>query len=162
MRSVEVHFVDPFSSHMVLVEEVSRNLRPSPTVRAAANAILANLTAVDGAFNGVHLRVEDDAPYKASAGGEQVCGAHTLNPLPAIWLLWHAHKSQQPRRGAFPLSEHLCVLDTPAAKPAVNLSYRRCQRNFTLSPSALTPVPRWISNYCHACLTVSTNRMIEL
>jgi hypothetical protein len=72
---------------MELVEEVSRNLRPSPTTRTAADAILANLTASGGAFNGVHLRLEDDAPYKEYAGGEQVCGARALNPLPPLRLL---------------------------------------------------------------------------
>ena len=56
---------------MELVEEVARQLRPSPAVRAAADAVLANLTAGGGAFNGLHLRLEDDTNYKQTAGGEQ-------------------------------------------------------------------------------------------
>ena len=76
---------------MELVEEVSRNLRPSPAIRTAADTILASLTAGGGAFNGLHLRMEDDTNYKASAGGEQVCGAYAVNPLPPVLLLWYPH-----------------------------------------------------------------------
>ncbi len=67
-----------------LVEEVSRNLRPAPRIRRAADAIVANLTAGGAAFNGIHLRLERDAGFKDLVGGEEV-GAKsesTLKPKP--------------------------------------------------------------------------------
>ena len=56
-----------------LIEEVSRNLRPAPRIREAADAIVTELTADGAAFNGVHLRVEADANFKAYAGSAEVC-----------------------------------------------------------------------------------------
>ena len=46
--------------HTPLVENVARNLRPAPHVRALVDAVVANLTAA-GPFNGLHLRAEEDA-----------------------------------------------------------------------------------------------------
>ena len=63
---------DSGSTHMDLIEEVSRALRPSPAIRAAADAIVGNLTDSGDAFNGLHLRMEDDTNYKKTAGSEQV------------------------------------------------------------------------------------------
>ena len=55
-------------SHTDLIEEVARNLRPAPAIRAAADVIVANLTAGGAAFNGIHLRMEADADYQHLAG----------------------------------------------------------------------------------------------
>ncbi len=53
---------------MPLLEEVARNLRPTPAIRALADRMVAKL----GPFNGVHLRLEDDARYQDHMGGQDV------------------------------------------------------------------------------------------
>ncbi len=69
---------------MDLVEEVSRNLRPAPPIRRAADAIVGSLTAGGAAFNAIHLRVEQDAGFKNLVGGEEVQALSKSNsrPLP--------------------------------------------------------------------------------
>ncbi len=53
---------------MPLLEEVARNLRPAPGIRVLADRMVAKL----GRFNGVHLRLEDDARYQDHMGGQDV------------------------------------------------------------------------------------------
>ena len=72
-----------------LVEEVSRNLRPAPRIQQAADAIVATLTAGGTAFNGIHLRLEQDAGFKNMVGGEEARAIqgnpkHRLNPHPSM------------------------------------------------------------------------------
>ena len=59
-------------SHTELIEEVSRNLRPAPRIREAADAIVGELTANGSVYNGVHLRVEADANFKTYADTAEV------------------------------------------------------------------------------------------
>ena len=61
-------------SHTELIEEVSRNLRPAPRIRAAAEDIVARLTAGGAAFNGVHLRLEGDANFRTFTEGSTEVG----------------------------------------------------------------------------------------
>ncbi len=68
-----------YRSHTELIEEVSRNLRPAPRIRAVAEEIVSQLTAGGEAFNGVHLRVEGDANFQTFTGNSTEVLIPTLN-----------------------------------------------------------------------------------
>ena len=53
------------------MEDVARSLRPAPRIQALVDRIVSGLSA-DGPFNGVHLRLEDDARYQDLMGGQEV------------------------------------------------------------------------------------------
>ena len=58
------------SSHMQLVSEVSRLMKPAAYLEALADTVVAKLTQRgERAFNGVHLRLEQDSPYVEMMGG---------------------------------------------------------------------------------------------
>ena len=57
---------------MGLVTEIVENLRPPPHVASLAERIVANMTAGGGAFNGLHLRIEDDTDWVDGSGGADV------------------------------------------------------------------------------------------
>ena len=81
-----------------LVEDIARNLRPAPRIQTLADAVTAKLTAA-GAYNGVHLRMEQDAHFwelynnstEASRIAMRVAGVGSAGH----WLL----RVIQPRRG---------------------------------------------------------------
>jgi uncharacterized NAD-dependent epimerase/dehydratase family protein len=55
-----------------LVTEIVENLRPSGHVASLAKRIVANLTAGGAAYNGLHLRIEDDTDWVDGSGGADV------------------------------------------------------------------------------------------
>ena len=60
-------------SHTDEIEEVSRNLLAAPRIRGLAHRIVSRLSAAGPGFNGVHLRLEQDASFQSqAAGGEAV------------------------------------------------------------------------------------------
>ncbi len=60
-------------SHTDLIEEVSRNVLAAPRIRRLADVIVARLSASGATFNGVHLRLEQDANWQDRiAGGQMV------------------------------------------------------------------------------------------
>jgi len=66
-----------------LVTAIVENLRPPPHVASLAERIVANITAGRGggsAFNGLHLRIEDDTDWVDGSGGADV--RRCQNPEP--------------------------------------------------------------------------------
>ena len=57
---------------MGLVTEIVENLRPPRYVASLAERIVANLTAGGFAYNGLHLRIEDDTDWVDGSGGADV------------------------------------------------------------------------------------------
>ena len=70
---------------MGLVTAIVENLRPPPAVAALAERIVANMTAGHGggAFNGLHLRIEDDTDWVDGSGGADV--RRRQNPEPSLF-----------------------------------------------------------------------------
>ena len=71
-------------SHVQLASEVSRLIRPAAYLEGLADTIVSEMTTRRGerAFNGVHLRLEQDSPYVEMMGGLEA----SLNPAPPLAL----------------------------------------------------------------------------
>ena len=73
-------------SHIDLIEEVSRNILAAPRIRHLADVIVSKLSAGGATFNGLHLRMEQDASVQTNGGG----GEEVRNPRFLAMLRMHA------------------------------------------------------------------------
>ena len=72
--SLRAHLCATCRSHRDLVEETSRNVRPAPELRSAAEDIVANLSAGGGAaatWDGLYLPLKLDARATRVTGGDE-------------------------------------------------------------------------------------------
>ena len=84
-------------SHIQLVSEVSRLIKPAAYLQRLADAVVAGLSK-DGqqAFNGVHLRLEEDSPYVEMMGGLEASRSlrSTYQPIDTVTVIigdaWHS------------------------------------------------------------------------
>ena len=82
------------------VEDVARNLRPAPHIQTLVDKVVSKLSA-DGPFNGVHLRLEDDARYQDLMGGQEV-RLWTIAAFQTIPPVFNPSASDRPCRWQIP------------------------------------------------------------
>ena len=71
------------SSHVELVSDISRLLKPAAYLQRLAEKVIAGFPeGSSAAFNGLHLRMEEDSQYIEMLGGVEVSAVTLQGPCP--------------------------------------------------------------------------------